>query len=71
MSDTSKELKPSIQAVLFDYGGVLAEEGFREGLKNIARWHGLDPEAFHRLEERWSTIPAMWSDGVMSRTSGI
>jgi putative hydrolase of the HAD superfamily len=49
MSDTSKELKPSIQAVLFDYGGVLAEEGFREGLKNIARWHGLDPEAFHRL----------------------
>ena len=26
----------SLQAVLFDYGGVLAEEGFREGLYAIA-----------------------------------
>jgi FMN phosphatase YigB (HAD superfamily) len=24
-----------IKAVLFDFGGVLAEEGFREGLKAI------------------------------------
>lgn len=35
-----------IKAVIFDYGGVLAEEGFREGLKAIARSNGLDPESF-------------------------
>jgi putative hydrolase of the HAD superfamily len=35
-----------ITVVLFDYGGVLAEEGFREGLKEIARAEGLDPESF-------------------------
>jgi len=38
----------AIRAVLFDFGGVLAEEGFREGLKAIARRHGLDPEEFYR-----------------------
>lgn len=38
----------SIRAVLFDFGGVLAEEGFREGLKEIARRNGLDPEEFYR-----------------------
>ena len=31
-----------IQAVLFDFGGVIAEEGFREGLKTLAREQGLD-----------------------------
>lgn len=35
-----------LRAVLFDYGGVLAEEGFREGLKALARRHGLDDERF-------------------------
>ncbi|HPD61561.1 MAG TPA: HAD family phosphatase [Thermodesulfobacteriota bacterium] len=35
-----------IKVVFFDFGGVLAEEGFREGLLAIARNHGLDPEAF-------------------------
>jgi len=35
-----------IRAVLFDYGGVLAEEGFREGLKAIARAEGLASEEF-------------------------
>jgi len=38
-----------IRAVLFDYGGVLAEEGFREGLKAIARQNGIDPPVLHRL----------------------
>lgn len=33
-----------IKAVLFDYGGVLAEEGFREGLGAIGRKNGIDPE---------------------------
>jgi len=35
--------------VLFDFGGVLAEEGFREGLYAIARNQGRDPEAFYEL----------------------
>lgn len=38
-----------IRAVLFDFGGVLAEEGFREGLHAIARRQGLEPEAVHRI----------------------
>jgi putative hydrolase of the HAD superfamily len=37
-----------LQAVLFDYGGVLAAEGFREGLYAIARRQGLDPLLVHR-----------------------
>ena len=37
-----------LQAVLFDYGGVLAAEGFREGLYAIARSQGLDPALVHR-----------------------
>ncbi len=36
-----------LRAILLDFGGVLAEEGFREGLKAIAKRKGLDPEAFH------------------------
>lgn len=35
-----------IEAVLFDFGGVIAEEGFREGLRAIARSNGLDPTHF-------------------------
>lgn len=36
----------SISTVVFDYGGVLAEEGFREGLLAIARKCGLEPQTF-------------------------
>ena len=32
-----------IKAVLFDFGGVLAEEGFRDGLTALAEEQGLDP----------------------------
>ncbi|WP_126456563.1 HAD family hydrolase [Sulfuriflexus mobilis] len=32
----------AIKAVLFDFGGVLAEEGFREGLMALAIEQGLD-----------------------------
>lgn len=35
-----------IKAVVFDFGGVLAEEGFREGLKAIGRKNGLNPDNF-------------------------
>lgn len=36
-----------IRAVVFDFGGVIAEEGFREGLKAIGEKNGLNPEAFY------------------------
>jgi putative hydrolase of the HAD superfamily len=31
---------------VLDFGGVLADEGFREGLRAIGRNNGLDPEKF-------------------------
>ena len=34
---------------MLDFGGVLAEEGFREGLKAIANKNELDPEKFFTL----------------------
>jgi len=37
-----------VDIVLFDFGGVLAEEGFRNGLQAIARLNGLDEEGFVR-----------------------
>ena len=37
-----------IRAVLFDFGGVIATEGFREGLRAIAQHQGLDPEELLR-----------------------
>jgi putative hydrolase of the HAD superfamily len=38
--------------VLFDFGGVLAEEGFAAGLRAIAVSRGLEPEKFFRQAER-------------------
>jgi putative hydrolase of the HAD superfamily len=38
--------------VLFDYGGVLAEEGFAEGLRAIALAQGLEPGRFFGQVER-------------------
>jgi putative hydrolase of the HAD superfamily len=38
-----------VRAIIFDFGGVLAEEGFREGLKAIAVRNRLDPEEFFRV----------------------
>lgn len=37
--------KRNIKAVLFDFGGVIAEEGFRNGLLAMARKQGLDVDA--------------------------
>jgi putative hydrolase of the HAD superfamily len=34
----------SIEVVLFDFGGVLAEEGWKEGFRAIAEANGLDGE---------------------------
>jgi putative hydrolase of the HAD superfamily len=38
-------------AVLFDFGGVLADEGFYQGLLAIGRGQGLDPELFFRTAD--------------------
>ncbi len=38
-----------IKAVVFDFGGVLAEEGFKEGLKAIGKKNGLDPDDFYAV----------------------
>jgi len=38
-----------IRVVLFDYGGVLATEGFHEGLVTVARSQALDPEEFFQI----------------------
>jgi putative hydrolase of the HAD superfamily len=35
-----------IKAVVFDFGGVLAEEGFQQGLKAIGEKNGRDPDDF-------------------------
>jgi putative hydrolase of the HAD superfamily len=45
-----------IDAVLFDFGGVIAEEGFKQGLAAIARAHGLDERTF--IEVAYDTIYA-------------
>ena len=37
-----------IKTVLFDFGGVIAEEGFRKGLESIAITNNLDPATFIR-----------------------
>ena len=37
-----------LKAVLFDFGGVIAKEGFWEGIQTIGKEHGLDPDAFFR-----------------------
>jgi putative hydrolase of the HAD superfamily len=45
---TQKEIYmgQTIKAVLFDFGGVIAEEGFFEGLQTIGKRNGLDPKVF-------------------------
>lgn len=40
-----------INAVFFDFGGVIAEEGFREGMMAIAGKKKLDEQSFFRTAE--------------------
>lgn len=35
-----------VKGVYFDFGGVIAEEGYRKGLKAIAEKNGVDPDDF-------------------------
>lgn len=53
------------RAVLFDYGGVLATEGFREGLQEIARRQGLDPLEVHR-----AGMDAIYDSGYITGQGG-
>ncbi|HBL22766.1 MAG TPA: HAD family phosphatase [Deltaproteobacteria bacterium] len=41
--------KCAVDVVLFDFGGVLAEEGFEKGLRAIAVKHGLNETEFFNL----------------------
>ena len=38
-----------IRVILFDFGGVIAEEGFYAGLRQIAVEQGLNPDLLPRL----------------------
>lgn len=42
----------TVSVILFDFGGVLAEEGFREGLRAIGRRGGVDPEKVFSLGQK-------------------
>jgi putative hydrolase of the HAD superfamily len=42
---TTNQAQPKISAMLFDYGGVLAEEGFRNGLIALAKEQSLNVDA--------------------------
>lgn len=45
----NKTMGCTIDVVLFDFGGVLAEKGFEEGLRTIAARHGLNEKDFYNL----------------------
>jgi FMN phosphatase YigB (HAD superfamily) len=44
--DNTKKSNGKIDVVLFDFGGVIAEEGFKQGLTVIAKENGIDEKAF-------------------------
>ena len=52
-----------IQAVLFDFGGVIAEEGFQQGLYAIADKFGLDRKRFFQLASE-----AVYNSGYVTGT---
>lgn len=54
-----------IRAVYFDFGGVLATEGFHEGFFAIARSQGLDPEEFFQTARE-----AVYESGYITGKGG-
>jgi len=48
----SSSMQNVIRVVLFDFGGVIAEEGFFQGIVALGRKNGLDPEVFYRTVDR-------------------
>ncbi|MCL7744600.1 HAD family phosphatase [Guyparkeria hydrothermalis] len=57
--------KSDVRCVLFDFGGVIAEEGFRRALVAAAQRHGLDPEALVR-----QAMDAVYDSGFVLGTGG-
>ncbi len=57
MTDKDRDTRCRIGTIFFDFGGVLAEEGFREGLTAIAMQAGRDPAAVvpKAYEMAWAT----------------
>lgn len=49
-----------IKAVFFDFGGVIADEGWEKGLRDIALRHGYDPEKVFA-----DACDVLWSTGYM------
>jgi putative hydrolase of the HAD superfamily len=49
MTVTRLDAVGPVRAVIVDFGGVVAEEGFREGIREIARRCGRNPDALQRL----------------------
>ena len=68
-----------IKAVLFDYGGVIAEEGFRNGLLAMAHEQGLDIDTTLNVAKRavydsgfvlgWGSASEFWK--LMREGSGL
>jgi len=54
-----------IKAAIFDFGGVLAEEGFKESLKTIGMQNHLDPGELFKLAEK-----LIYDSGYVNGTSG-
>ena len=52
-----------IQAILLDFGGVIAEEGFQQGLYAIADRFGLDQKRFFQLANE-----AVYNSGYVTGT---
>jgi putative hydrolase of the HAD superfamily len=72
-------LNQSIKAVLLDYGGVIAEEGFRNALAAMAREQGLEARSVLLVARRvvyesgfvlgWGTEQTFWA--AMRADSGL
>lgn len=52
--------EPTVKAVIFDFGGVIADEGFRAGLKAIAIRNDLDQDEFYNI-----ALEAVWRTGYV------
>lgn len=48
----TEKTSQQIEAVFFDFGGVLAEEGFKEGLMAIGAASNLEPQKFFEIAQR-------------------
>jgi hypothetical protein len=66
-----KDVPKMVKAIVFDFGGVLAEEGFKEGLKAIGKKNELDPDVFLVLPANLFTKQVMSQARRTSPNSGM